>query len=289
MPWIHLQRKKEKQKKITLHQHHQSCKFRLQVVVQDLSNRQHAAVPQVLGEVGPVAHRPARVLRRVDSILIRPVPVGAVVVQEDVSLALDLVVPERCRPLDARVDDRAGAALPGEVPVQAVDAVVDKDGLERLVLHEADELRVAAGHGEDGEVDDVRGAQVDVGVGRREGDKVARVGVSDHGVRRRAGVSWVRCRVLLCNAKVRRRARGGGRMRGVILQIWMPSEPCIALYLGLFVSMLGLALRQECRANHAMRNPETKTYASMDPTKPREPIPCQQCHLQQSQAAHSAS
>ncbi len=134
---------------------------------------------QVFGELHPVACRPRAVAVGAGALK-RPVPIGAVEIQQQVSLPGHGVVPEGGRALDPGLDNGRRAAGARPVPEQPVRRRLHEDGLARLVLHEAQEaLPVAARDGQDVQVDDVGRGLVDVRLWRGEGVEVRRVRVAD--------------------------------------------------------------------------------------------------------------
>ena len=153
-------------------------------------------MPQIRRKRRPTARRPPAIAPRIPT-LVRPIPVGAVKVQQQMRPARDRVVPVRGGALDARLDHGRVAAGPGPRAEEPRGGDLDEDGLFGFVLHEAEEgVGVCAVHGQDGQVDYVGRGFVDEGLRGREGFEVACVGVSDADVGGGAGVAGVGGRVL---------------------------------------------------------------------------------------------
>jgi hypothetical protein len=150
-------------------------------------------VPQIPRPARHVALTPTRITRRVVTH-IRPVPVRAVVIQQQMHPPGHYVIPVRGRPFDAALDD---GALPAGARPRAKEPVVrdfGKDGFARLVLHEAQKRgRVVdvAVEREVRQVDDVGGVLVDEGLRCGEGAEVLGVGVADTDVGGGSRVPWV--------------------------------------------------------------------------------------------------
>lgn len=101
-------------------------------------HRQHTPMPQIRRKPRPTARCPPAVTPRVPT-LVRPIPVGAVKVQQQMRPARDRVVPVRGGALDARLDHGRVAAGPGPRTEEPRGGDLDEDGLFGFVLHEAEE------------------------------------------------------------------------------------------------------------------------------------------------------
>lgn len=120
-------------------------------------------MPQPPREVRSASISPAAVAPRIRSSD-RRIAIAAVVVNQQVDLARDLVIPVGCGALSLRADVGAVATRAGPGAVQARRRVLHEDILERFVLEEAEVgVWLAASVGQDVEVDDVRWGLVDVG------------------------------------------------------------------------------------------------------------------------------
>lgn len=156
-------------------------------IIPRLINWQHATMPQIRGPLALIGGtpRPALDIRA----LIRRIAAAAKEIQQQVRLAIDLVIPVRGGALDTLLDNRARATRPRPGAKQAVRRDLGEDVRRGLVLDEAG-VRVVA-EGQEGQVDHAARAVVDVVGGRGEGLEVAGVGAADLDGRGAAGVARV--------------------------------------------------------------------------------------------------
>ena len=126
---------------------------------------------------------------------VRSIPIGAIMVQQQVYFLGICIVPVRRRPLDTALDDSVTATGSRPAPKQTRRRDLNKDGLLCLVLHEAQKVvlrwtgRVV--EGKEVQIDYVGRCLVDECLRGRKGLEVGRVGISDADVGRRAGVTRI--------------------------------------------------------------------------------------------------
>lgn len=145
-------------------------------------------MPQILRPSARIRRRPRTRLHILAHV--RRIAIAAEEIEQQVGLAVDLVVPVSGRALNVLLNDSAGAARTGPGAEQAIGADLSEDVGSGLVLDEAGVSVVA--EGQERQVDDGAGRVVDV-VGRGlERLEVGRVGGADLDGRRGAAVGRVR-------------------------------------------------------------------------------------------------
>lgn len=153
-----------------------------------------------------VRHATVRPIRRAVApgirTLQRVVSIPAIIIYEKMHLSFRRIVPIRRGAFHPGAKVRIVPAWPRPGPGKAIGRVLDKDGLQRFVLQEAEHGVWVAGIGQNGQVDDIGRRVVDVCLGRGEGLEIAGVGSTNLNIGRSSRVICVALVILQCQSEV---------------------------------------------------------------------------------------